>query len=147
MKKEKSPVNENNDFHEVIIQALIDAKNKETKAEKNMIRSGLFFLSLLLAGIIYIAILLQTTGQPSSYLSLIMSNNYILFWIAALFVVFFYFDSKTKSFEKAEKDYEELIEDIIDRSADIWDSEQLQAKKANQFRELKEKYDINLYHK
>lgn len=52
-----------------------------------------------------------------------------------------------KKFEKAEKDFEELKEDVIDRSSDIWNSEVLEVKRIAQYHELKNKYDINLYHK
>lgn len=147
MKKKDSTIHDIDDYFDVIEKALIKAKTKEVKAEKQMIYSGIFVLALLFLGVMYIVFMLRSTGNSNSYLTLIISDNIILLWIAALFVTFFYFDSKTKNFEKAEKDYEELVEDIIDRSSDIWNTEELQRKKSVQFRKLKEKYDINLYHK
>lgn len=138
--------NEARDYHEVIIEALIEAKQKEEKAEKAMMKWGLFFLVVLIGGIIYIALKLMSV-EVSSYLSLLLSDMVIVIWIAALFFCFYYFDQKSKKFEKAEKDFEELKEDVIDRSSDIWNSEALEVKRIAQYHELKNKYDINLYHK
>lgn len=72
------------EYHEVIIEALIEAKQKEEKAEKTMMKWGLLFLAVLIGGIIYIAIKLMSI-EVSSYLSLLLSDMIIVFWIAALF--------------------------------------------------------------
>ncbi|MDQ0257673.1 hypothetical protein J2S74_005135 [Evansella vedderi] len=135
------------EYHEVIIEALIEAKQKEEKAEKTMMKWGLLFLGILAAGIIYIVLKLMSGESVSSYLSLLLSDIIIVVWLAVLFFCFYYFDVKSKKYEKAEKDFEELKEDVIDRASDIWNSNQLEVKRISQYHELKNKYDINLYHK
>ena len=132
------------EYYEVLKNALIKAKKKETAAEKKMIRSGLFILTLLLSGVIYAVYLMRTAEYSSSYLSFILSDTLFMIWIASLFLSYYYFHEKTRKFEKAEKDYDELVEDIIDRSADIWSSHEL---KVAFFEELKRIHDINLYYK
>ncbi|MDG5787637.1 DUF2663 family protein [Evansella sp. AB-P1] len=135
------------EYHEVVIEALIKAKEKEEKAEKALFRTGLFFLVILLCGVAYIFLKLSSGDSVSSYLRLLISDGIILTWLVALFISFYFFEGRSKKYEKAEKDFEELKEDIIDRSSDIWNSNQLEVKRIAQYHELKNKYDINLYHK
>ncbi|ADU30097.1 YpbF family protein [Evansella cellulosilytica] len=135
------------EYHEVIIKALIEAKEKEEIAEKKMMKYGSLFLTVLLAGFIYIVIKLTTGEAISSYLSFILADPIILLWIVAVFVAFYFFDARSKKYEKAEKDFDALKEDVIDRSSDIWSSNDLEMKRIAQYHELKNKYNINLYHK
>ncbi|MBU9714275.1 DUF2663 family protein [Evansella tamaricis] len=134
-------------YHEVVIEALIEAKGKEEKAEKDVEKWGYIFLGILVAGLIYVAIKFLTGGQVTSYLTFIISDALLLLWIAILVISFHIFNVKSKNYEKKEKDYDELKEDIIDRSSDIWNSNELEELRLEKYQELAEKHDINLYHK
>ncbi|MBU9723989.1 MULTISPECIES: DUF2663 family protein [Bacillaceae] len=134
-------------YDTIVLDALIEAKMKEVKAEKDVTKWGYFFLSVLLAGVVYLVVKLSTGVAVGSYLTFLLSDIFLLIWLGLLFIGFHFFTMKSKYFEKKEKDFDELKEDIIDRASDIWNSPELERKKLLQYQELKEKYDINLYHK
>ncbi|MFA9556114.1 DUF2663 family protein [Evansella sp. AB-rgal1] len=145
---EKDSIVDMKEHHEVVIEALIKAKVKVETAEKALMKTGLTFLSILILGIAYIVLRITSgEGVSGSYLTMLISDWIILAWIAMLFISFYFFEGKSKKFEKTEKDFDELKNDIIDRSSEIWNSNQLEVKRIAQFHELKNKYDINLYHK
>ncbi|SDZ68820.1 Protein of unknown function [Evansella caseinilytica] len=134
-------------YHEVVVKALIEAKQKEVKAEKKLIQAGICFIFVLIIGCGYLFYQLTVHGVGSSFLSFLLSDIYILSWLAALFITYKLFEAKSKKFEKAENDFDELKEDIIDRSSDIWHTAQLEEIRMHQYHDLKTKHDINLYHK
>jgi hypothetical protein len=137
----------NKEYHLFIIDALIQAKKKEKKAEKQMYRAAIIFFIVLTLGAIYIFLRLSQAGPGSSYLTFLLDDGLLLIWIAALFLCFYNFNNKARYFDKKEKDFEELKEDVIDRADDIWHSPSGSRNRLREYHELNDKYDINLFHK
>ncbi|WP_179298773.1 DUF2663 family protein [Evansella halocellulosilytica] len=133
-------------YHTVVEQALIKAKVKEQKAEKNLMNAGYMFFVLLFIVIAYGIYSFIYTKQVEAYITHILSDQLLIFLLFLLAISFFYMKVKKDKLDKAEKDYEELLEDIIDRAPEIWPSS-YKSKHINRLHELKDKHDINLFHK
>ncbi|UTR14603.1 YpbF family protein [Salipaludibacillus sp. LMS25] len=131
-----------------MIRAIIKAKNKEKAAEKKLIRVGFLVIFSLISLTVYVFKNWMHWFQvEGSIFQTIITDPYILFLTILFIITFAWLQQVTLKFEKAEKDYDQLKEDMIDRAADIWSSPDDWKKRPDIFRELKEKHDINLYHK
>ncbi|WP_078576899.1 DUF2663 family protein [Salipaludibacillus agaradhaerens] len=131
-----------------MIKAIIKAKNKEKAAEKKLMRVGfLVILSLISLTVYAFKNWIQWFQAEGSIFQKIITDPFILFLTIVFIITFAWLQQVTVKFEKAEKDYDQLKEDMIDRAADIWSSPEAWKKRSDVFRELKEKHDINLYHK
>ncbi|MCR6110621.1 DUF2663 family protein [Bacillus sp. A301a_S52] len=131
-----------------MINAIIKAKGKEKAAEKKLVRVGfLVILSLISLTVYVFKNWMQWFQAEGSIFQKIMTDPFILFFTILSIITFAWLQQVTAKFEKAEKDYDQLKEDMIDRAADIWSSPEAWKKRSEIFRELKEKHDINLYHK
>ncbi|UCZ54739.1 YpbF family protein [Bacillus shivajii] len=133
-------------YHEVVEQALIEAKQKEQKAEDRLTKAGYVFFSLLFAVILYGAYSIIYTKNVQAYLTHVLSDQILLFLILILSVSFYYMKTKKDKLDKAEKDYEELLEETIDRLSDIWPTSEKEEVLVR-FHEMKDKHDVNLFHK
>nr|WP_246421507.1 DUF2663 family protein [Texcoconibacillus texcoconensis] len=126
---------------------MLKCKQKEKEAEKKVYRAGYCFFFVLAISLIYVTFLLLQTGTPNSYLTLILGDQWLLLLLLMMSLSFYQVTMRKSKLDKAEKDFDELREDIIDRLSDIWDTEENWKEKHKLFQELKNDYDINLFYK
>ncbi|WP_157811997.1 DUF2663 family protein [Alteribacter populi] len=135
---------EQDDF---IVQALIKAKSKEEKAEKAVIKAGVVHLVILLVAIVYTVVAIFMQYQASSFFTAILNDGIFIVLVSFLIISFVNVRFKKESLDKAEKDYDELREDVIDRSPEIWEELEFPSSRKKLYEFLLEKHDINLFHK
>ncbi|MBB5172928.1 DUF2663 family protein [Texcoconibacillus texcoconensis] len=131
----------------IVVDELLKCKQKEKEAEKKVYRAGYCFFFVLAISLIYVTFLLLQTGTPNSYLTLILGDQWLLLLLLMMSLSFYQVTMRKSKLDKAEKDFDELREDIIDRLSDIWDTEENWKEKHKLFQELKNDYDINLFYK
>lgn len=136
------------DFTTETIKLLMKKKAKEISMGRKLNFFGVVSIGTIffMAGYLY----WKTEGGTNiggSILSLILSDLILLLIIATLFYLLstiFYYKRK---FDKAEKDVDKIIEDLIDRSSEFWNTPELVSKRYQLLKFLKDKKDINLFHK
>ncbi|MCE7791048.1 YpbF family protein [Salipaludibacillus sp. CUR1] len=133
---------------EYLIEAVIKAKEKETVSEKRVIRAGTAVL--LCAGVLVMYVIYQwsrMTQMESAFLLNLIADPIVLMFMLIIGLSYAILQNEKYKYEKAEKDYDLLKEDIIDRASEIWSSPEAWEERAELFSELKQKHNINLYHK
>jgi hypothetical protein len=136
------------DFTEHTVKSLIKKKDKETKIGKRLNFSGFSCIGIILFMAVYVYLITEGTSNIGrSALSFILSDPILLLIIAALFCTFFYINYYKHKFDKAENDVDKIREDIIDRSTEFWNTPDLMKKRYQLFKFLKDKKDIDLFHK
>ncbi|MGJ9384857.1 hypothetical protein CR203_09730 [Salipaludibacillus neizhouensis] len=133
-------LNKNQSMEVYLVNAIIKAKEKETKAQKKLVRAGVYLLGILGLSVVY----LYVRWMDTYYVSQLIADPIILVFILAIGLMFVNLNNKKFSFEKAESDFDRLKEDLIDRSYDIWSTKE---KQTEVYKRLKEEHDINLFHK
>ncbi|OLO42610.1 hypothetical protein BTR23_00935 [Alkalihalophilus pseudofirmus] len=126
----------------VLIETLIERKMTEKMAEKVLQRATIATLLCLGLGVIYI--LLQ--GTSLNFLTLI-TNDFLYVYIGLFIICSIIMKHAKKKLDKAEKEYEELRSEVIDRQEQLWDTKELWEKRHFLFTFLKEEYSVNLFHK
>lgn len=130
-----------------LVKAIIKAKLKETKTEKRLFRAGLYVLGSVAGFLFYLSTQWDSLINSSSMLTTIASDPIVLIFMSLLGISYVYLQNIKFKFEKAEKDYDKLKEDMVDRAHDIWSTPEEWKERSRVFDELKRTYDINLYHK
>lgn len=130
-----------------LVNAIIKAKLKETKTEKKLFQAGLYVLGSVAGFFLYISSQWDLLINSSSMLTTIASDPIVLIFMSLLGISYVYLQNKKFKFEKAEKDYDKLKEDMIERASQIWSTPDEWKERSRVFDELKRTYDINLYHK
>lgn len=108
------------------------------------------YLTLGLAAV-FLYYLYRTVFSPYSYSFYEMYEQFFLntanllgtVVLAAVYGSMLYFKKKM---DKAEKEYHALRCEIVDRSKDLWKSEPAWQNRHMVFQEMKDLYDINLFH-
>lgn len=136
------------DFTTETIKLLMKKKTKEISMGRMLNFFGLMSIGMILfmTGYIYWKIE-EGTNFGGSALSFILSDLVLLLIIVALFFLLssiYYYKQK---FDKAEKDVDKIREDLIDRHSEFWNTPELESKRYQLLKFLKEKKDINLFHK
>ncbi|WP_216831657.1 DUF2663 family protein [Alkalihalobacterium elongatum] len=126
----------------VLIETLIERKITEQTAEKYLQRATFSTLLCLGLGVVYI--LLQ--GTSLNFLTLI-TNGFVYFYIALFLICLIFMKNAKKKLDKAEKEYEELRSEVIDRQEQLWDTKELWTKRHELFSLLNKEYSVNLFHK
>ncbi|SER45524.1 DUF2663 family protein [Salipaludibacillus aurantiacus] len=133
---------------EYLIEAVIKAKEKETVSEKRVIRAGTAVL--LCTGFLVMYVIYQwsrMTQMESAFLLNLIADPIVLMFMLIIGLTYAILQNEKYKYEKAEKDYDLLKEDIIDRASEIWSSPESWEERAELFSDLKQKHNINLYHK
>ncbi|OIJ15891.1 hypothetical protein BKP35_02565 [Anaerobacillus arseniciselenatis] len=130
------------------LMSLMKKKEKEKKAEKKLNKVGFTTIGVIILFTVYFYFKIKVSGGlGASALSFILSDIMILIFIVSLmFLIFYMFEVKRK-FDKAEKDVDKIRDDLIDRSSIIWRSPEERKLRYEVYKYLKDKQDINLFHK
>lgn len=128
------------------LKLLMKKKEKENKYQSLLDWVGFSTLGVILVFGLYFYVA-SRDGVGVTVLSFIL-NDVILLTILALLASLLYamFYLKRK-FDKAEKDVDKIRDDILDRSPDFWKTKEELQERYKIFKYLKEKQDINLFHK
>ncbi|WP_416149680.1 DUF2663 family protein [Salipaludibacillus sp. HK11] len=130
-----------------LINAIIKAKSKESKVGKRLWRAGLYVLASVAGFMFYLSTQWGTLTEGPTLLAGVASDPVVLVFMTLLGISYVNLQNIKFKFEKAEKDYDQLKEDMIDRASEIWSTPEKWKERARIFNELKTKYDINIYHK
>lgn len=136
------------DFTSETLKLLLKKKDKENKMDKKRNFFGLATIGiiLLMTGYVY----WKTAGATNtggSALSFILGDPFLLLIITLLLILLFTIYYYKQKFDKAENDVDKIREDLIDRSSEFWNTPELVSKRYQLLKFLKEKKDINLFHK
>ncbi|RXJ03906.1 DUF2663 family protein [Anaerobacillus alkaliphilus] len=136
------------DHSKTTLLFLMKKKEKENKMQRNLNIIGVttIITILLFASYFYYKMKING-GLGTSALNFILNDSLLLFLMATLaFLLYsmFYFKKK---FDKAEKDVDKIRDDILDRSMDYWKTKDELKERYKVFKYLKDKQDINLFHK
>ncbi len=136
------------DMAKTTLLLLMKKKEKEKSIQKILDFNGTFNFVLIICLTIYFYFKLQFAGGlGSSALSFILSDNIILLFIFVLFFSIYSMVHFRRKFDKAEKDVDKIREDMMDRSNEFWKTPEELQERYKVFKYLKDKEDINLFHK
>ncbi|MCK0472155.1 DUF2663 family protein [Halalkalibacter sp. APA_J-10(15)] len=133
----------------VMLEELIERKIKLKKFEKYNRYSGyltLIFISILLI-VCYIEFTQRLISSYQSLLTSIINNSLFLFVLLLTGLSFIYVQYLNKKVTKAEKEYEELREELMNRSSELWEEDTQWLARENVYHYMKAEHDINLYYK
>lgn len=127
----------------VILAELVKRKQIWVAMEKEKVKwTWLIFISLAL----FLYHLYDMTIDHYVFHT-ILDKSYmtvVFIIIGVSYIQISYFIKKCK---KAEQQFEELRIDIIERNTELWEKDEYWKQREAIFARMKEKYDINLYHK
>lgn len=104
---------------------------------------GIFLLYLFF---LYTNIFLPNSHSFAAMFSAFVNQPTNVYLLLFSFGLFGYMNLLKEKVDKLETEYHALRCEIIDKSKDLWRSDEAWEKRHIVFRLLKEKYDINLYH-
>ncbi|WP_079509589.1 YpbF family protein [Mesobacillus jeotgali] len=131
-----------------MLQNLIDRKNKFDRYKSRHLLSVWVTIGLISIYFYYIYI---TVMKPYSYsfaeiFSVFVQNSANLYLLILTVGTYGFMILLKEKREKAEKEYQALRCEIVDRSKDLWKKEEEWKNRHIVFEMMKKKYDINLYH-
>ncbi|WP_227936154.1 DUF2663 family protein [Alkalihalobacillus deserti] len=131
----------------IMLEELVDRKNKVEKMEKAKIRWSLFLMFCAAIFCLFGYQTFQQTNLNSNILSTLIEQPIILMLMLLLSVGFIQLHFFGKKEKKAEKEFDELREEIITRSPEFWERDVTWELRETVYSYMKKEHDINLYHK
>ena len=140
---------ESNLVVKVMAEELISRQRKMNKLEKARIIWTSFLLGCLLIFVFFGYKIYNWKGLAFSgeYLSAFTSYPLFILLILVLVIAFIQLNIFEKKGKKAEKEFEELRAEFIDRNAELWEKDRDWKNREEVYSYMKKEYDINLYHK
>lgn len=136
------------DLSKKTLLSLMKKKEKENKMQKKLNWVGGFTILVLVTLAAYLYYKMKMNGGVgNSALTFILSDTLILTFMAILSILIYSMFQFKRKFDKAEKDVDKIREDIMDRSYEFWKTKEELEERYKVFEYLKDKEDINLFHK
>jgi DMSO/TMAO reductase YedYZ heme-binding membrane subunit len=136
------------DLSKTTLLLLMKKKDKENKMQKALNFIGIITIVIIVVFTTYFYYKLRVNGGlGSSVLTFIVSDIVILGFLAVLSFLLYSMSYFKRKFDKAEKDVDKIREDIMDRSTEFWKTKEELQERYKVFAYLKDKEDINLFHK
>ncbi|GAF65335.1 DUF2663 family protein [Alkalihalobacillus trypoxylicola] len=134
-------------YFQFMLTELINRKKKMDKHEKAKINWSIFVFTSMAIAFIYIiyTYFIHTASTNIRQFFTLNTSTILLIMITTLGVLQVKYFKKKE--EKAEKEYEELRLEIIERSPEFWQEDQDWSKRHLIFTQIKSENDINLFHK
>nr|WP_239583346.1 DUF2663 family protein [Metabacillus iocasae] len=131
-----------------MLQTVIDRKRKfERLKEKEKKLTLAFIAALLLVGLyLFFSFSKISIFSFSAAISFLVGETYHLFFILAVMSSYLYLLQIHKKSEKAEKEFHDLRCEIIQKSKELWPTNEKWESRQHVFQLMKREYDINLYH-
>ena len=131
-----------------ILKRLVESKKKEKKYETIHFWWGLTtLLCLLLAGCYVYWSKLMVTNTFITSLQALTSDIFFMVFVIIIVLCLLQLKYSKKKFEKAEKEFESLRMEVIERTVELWENEEHWKNRHKVFEVMEKEYDINLYHK
>ncbi|WP_332693448.1 DUF2663 family protein [Halalkalibacter lacteus] len=133
----------------VMLEELVTRKNKLEKMEKAKLRWALFVMLCVAIFLLFGSRVLtsQQLSFNTNILAAIIGHPLILALMLLLSIGFFQLHFFVKKVKKAEKEFDELREEFIDRSSELWPNDTDWESREALYSFVKKEHDINLYHK
>ncbi len=133
----------------VILEELVSRKNKYDKCEQAKRRWSWFALLsvaiLLMFG--YRILAVNGLSLNGNVLSVVVDEPFLLLLILLFCIAFFQIRFFDKKAAKAEKEFDELRFEVIERNTELWEKDQSWEMRERLYSFMKQEHDINLYHK
>ncbi|MDQ0271113.1 YpbF family protein [Cytobacillus purgationiresistens] len=131
-----------------MLQKVVERKNKFDKLKEWHL---LVMWAVVLLSFIYFAYLFYQVLQPYSYsfaamFSVFVNQTFNLYCLITIIGLFGWMNVLRQKREKAEKEYQALRCEIIDKSKDLWKKEEEWKNRHIVYNMMKKNYDINLFH-
>ncbi|MFT8316881.1 MAG: DUF2663 family protein [Sporolactobacillus sp.] len=131
----------------VLFKELIERKKEEDKLKKREAYTG-YSLLVICSALVVDLFFLQTQQLTSLHeLNRLFSDPIVWLLLLLAFVILLFFQHYRKEADDAEDDYDDLREEAIDRSWEIWPRDLSQASRERAMRYLLDIEHINLYYK
>lgn len=133
---------------QVIINDLKKLKKKHQKkeAEVKFYKGALVLIAALFLAYVLFFTVLPYRFYYGSMISVLINNVYHYVFVGVLATIHYRLKFLDKKAEKAEKEYNALRSEVIQRTEELWPEGEKRDNRHRFFREMKEKYDINLYY-
>ncbi|WP_088102250.1 DUF2663 family protein [Halalkalibacter urbisdiaboli] len=133
---------------EVMLEELITRKHKLEKLEKAKTWWSLLVMFCLAVFLFFgYEHFMKGSTYGANFLSILFENQLLLLLIVVLAIGLSqvrYFEKKAK---KAEKEFDALREEFIDRSSELWDGDEDWTNRQNVFTMMEKEFEINLFYK
>ncbi|WP_096200990.1 DUF2663 family protein [Bacillus sp. FJAT-45350] len=131
-----------------VLTSLIKKKNKESKYEKLLNATSLTTLACILIGGVYLYLTkVNHTVYFTTILHSLVQDPFVFVYIGIIVVCLIQMRYAKKKFDKAEKEFESLRYEVIERCPELWDTKEMWEKRHHVFEVMEKEYDINLFHK
>ncbi|NSL50498.1 DUF2663 family protein [Calidifontibacillus erzurumensis] len=132
----------------VIIKDLCELKKKFKKKETEfkIYKAALFILSIVFIGYLFFNSIYPYRFNYGAMINKLINNEFNYVFIAVLITLYYRTKFIEKKTEKAENEYHALRREFIQRTEELWPEGEKREKRHLFLKEMKEKYDINLYY-
>lgn len=121
-------------------------KHEKKEAELKLYKAVLLTVAAVFLGYVLIFTVMPHRFQYGLMVSNLINDVYHYFFIALLVTVHLRLKFIEKKADTAEKEYNALRCEVIQRSEELWPEGERREKRHLFFKEMKEKYKINLYY-
>ncbi|WP_102345739.1 DUF2663 family protein [Bacillus sp. Marseille-P3661] len=132
----------------VIIDELKDLRRKLDKREKDVLIYNWIYFCIAVGFLGYLTIytFIPYWNQYNLMVSNLINNSYHYFFIVIIVTIYQRLKFVKKETDKAEKEYNNLRCEVIRRLEELWPKEYGWEQRHLFIKEIKEKFDINLYY-
>ncbi|ARK30270.1 DUF2663 family protein [Halalkalibacter krulwichiae] len=132
-----------------MLEELVSRKNKLEKMEHAKLWWSMF--ALFCAAVFFLfgyrVVNTHGTDYSANFLSALLGHPVLLILMLLLSISFIQLNHFVKKANKAEKEFDELREEFIARSTELWEMDATWEARDKVFSFMKQEHDINLYHK
>ena len=129
-----------------ILRQLVQRKAKQDALKRKLVWWGMIFLSCIVFASIFVTMQLHSVSTGERTYNDLMKSPSLWGVALAVFGTYWQFFLTRKSFEEAEEEYEALRMDVLNRSTELWSTEEQWEMRHLVFEFMKEQFDINLYY-
>ncbi|MDT8860050.1 YpbF family protein [Alkalihalobacillus sp. MEB130] len=133
----------------IMLEELVSRKEKFEKMEKAKMRWSFFAMGCAALFLLFgsRAITSQQVSLNTNILSAVIGHPAVFLLMILLSIGFIQLRYFVKKAKKAEKEFDELREEMIDRSSELWEKDSDWKAREALYSYIKKEHDINLYHK
>ncbi|GAE35892.1 DUF2663 family protein [Halalkalibacter akibai] len=131
----------------IMLEELVARKNKVEKMEKAKMRWSLFAMGCAAIFFLFGYKAFGNVGMSNNILNVLLGSPLILVLLLLLSIGFIQLNFFVKKTTKAEKEFDELREELISRSTELWETDDTWESREAVYSFMKREHDINLYHK
>ncbi|WP_059103507.1 DUF2663 family protein [Shouchella shacheensis] len=128
----------------VLLEELVLRKAKLDKMERGRMYAG---LSVLASAVLLLVLISRTITMRSLPLAELTATPLRIAVLLVLAGALARLTTLSKKAKKKENEYDDLRAEVIERSEELWYDDDDWAERASVFAAMKERHDINLYHK